>query len=77
MFYNDLPFKIGDEVQVTGGQFTGHIGKVYHTHASMTTCGPYSLVWVRLDERRVEAYKPEQLLLVSPSNSIRPCPTPI
>jgi hypothetical protein len=64
---NDIPFVIGDQVEVTGSLYTGRVGKVELTYATMTVYGPYAKVWVRLSERRVETFKPEHLSLLSPT----------
>ena len=64
MIYN-LPFATGDQVIVTGGQYSGQTGKVDVAVGYMTSYGLYAKVWVKLAERCAIAFKPEHLLLAN------------
>jgi ribosomal protein S4E len=68
ILYN-LQFVTGDQVIVTGGQYSGQIGKVDVAIGCMTKYGLYAKVWVMLAERNATAFRPEDLLLVNPTEA--------
>jgi hypothetical protein len=66
---SDLRLSAGDRVRVLTGPYMNKEGEVDLVFSTDTSYGPYAIAWVRLENGRIEGFKPQRLQLVRRSDS--------
>ena len=51
----------GDRVRILSGVYSNKLGEVETTYNAETRFGPYSIVWVRLEDGHIDGFKPANL----------------
>jgi hypothetical protein len=51
----------GDRVRILSGVYSNKLGEVETTYDTETRFGPYSIVWVRLEDGHIDGFKPANL----------------
>jgi hypothetical protein len=51
----------GDRVRILTGAYSNRFGEVETMYDAETRFGPYSIVWVRLEDGHIDGFKPANL----------------